>query len=928
MKTKPEKISFAYPSRPDTLVLQECSLSLPAGKTTFIVGKSGSGKSTVGNLLMRFYRTRSGTVTIDGNRIQDMDTSWLRNNITFIQQHSTLFNETIYTNVALGSRNHEQVTNSQVSECLEFAALQNTISELPDGHQTRVGSGGSALSGGQKQRIAIARARLRDTPILILDEATSALDNLSRASVMEALRQWRRGRTTIVITHDLASIHKDDMVLVMDAGRIVQQGYRGTLVDLGRGPASKDYPTGPGQFSPGCVRPQKDSDQMMPFKPPGRQSPLLGTSRGVTSDADVLRYSPSALPGGNMGDRLKKGLSARAGAALQALKRQSLSRAKAMYSIRPTRPLADLIPENLIQTPSDPGKIALSTIEPLAAADDKPLPVPPLGIDLSNIAADVGTERTRPPSAAATEALRTPMRTILLSVWPTIDRQDRIKLSLGFLAALVHAGSPPAFSYAIIQIFGTFSMTAGYRRTTLLYSMVVLGIAAADGLACFAMHYLLESASRVWVDRLRNDAIRRILRQPKSWFDDDRNRPALLLASLDRNAEEVKIILDSFAAQIFVVAVMMNTAVLWSFIACWNMTLVSLAASPLLYAAIKSFQMISLHWEARSNNASDEVSDVLLETFSDISTTRSLTLESYFHKKYSRAMQGAFSVGIRRAILGGIFFGISDSGVTFFTSMIFWYGAYLAKREEWSVKSILTVFSLLLFCTASATAVVTSIPQTSAATNAAGRLLQLARMPVISHEDVGQTKLNRDDPTALSGPIHFINQTFSYPSRPEVAALRRLNLTISSGKCTAIVGASGSGKSTIAALILGLYPPSADEFNIADMSPSLTLSGRDIRTLDLAALRSLVALVPQGPVLLPATVRENIIYGLEPGLKLTSASAIEASARAAGIHEFIQSLPQWICNYHRRWRFGNFGRTSTAHCHRKSVDSRSKDTHS
>ncbi|KAK4935815.1 ATP-dependent permease [Elasticomyces elasticus] len=729
---------------------------------------------------MRFYGPQNGSITIDGNHIQDIDTTWLRNNITFIQQHCTLFNETIYTNVALGCQEHERVTNAQVTECLEFAALQTTISDLADGHDTRVGSGGSTLSGGQKQRIAIARARLRNAPILILDEATSALDKLSRSSVMRAIRTWRRGRTTIIITHDLESIQTDDFVYVISAGRVVQQGRRGTLASLGVDPAAKDP---------------------------------------------------------------------------RNLKRQSLSRAKATYSIGPTQPVAGLFHENSVEALTNTRNTrATWGVEPSTAIDNKPLPMPPSAIELSDRAIESRAHGTKAPLTTVAETSRTSMRAIL--------------------------------------IFGTFSMTTGYHQRVLFYSMAVLGIAAADALASFAMHHLLESVSQLWVDRLRNEAVRRILQQPKGWFDDITNRPSRLLASLDHNAEDIKTVVDRLAAQIVVVVAMMTTALLWSFLTCWKMTLVSLAASPILYAVTKSFQMISSHWERRTDAARAKISDILLETFSDIKTTRSLTLESYFHKKYSEAINQAFYVGNRRAMFGALFFGISDSAVTLFTSMIFWYGAYLVKHEEWPVKSILTVFALLLFCTASATAVVTYIPQTSAATGTADRLLRLAQMPVISHEGIGLLKLDRHDPSTLSGPIHFINQTFYYPSRPKVAALRRLNLTIPSGKCTAIVGASGSGKSTIAALILGLYPPSTDNLNLSDSPPSLTLSGRDIRTLDLATLRSLIAIVPQPPVLLPATVRENIIYGLKPDSELVSASSIEASARATGIHEFIQSLPQ------------------------------------
>ncbi len=124
---------------------------------------------------MRFYRANAGEVIIDGTPIQKLDTNWLRNNITLVHQSSILFNETILRNIAFGHRDFRSVTTGQVKVCIELAALQNTISELPKGLETMVGKGGSALSGGQKQRVALARARLRDTPILILDESTSAL---------------------------------------------------------------------------------------------------------------------------------------------------------------------------------------------------------------------------------------------------------------------------------------------------------------------------------------------------------------------------------------------------------------------------------------------------------------------------------------------------------------------------------------------------------------------------------------------------------------------------------------------------------------------------------------------------------------------------------------------------------------------------------
>jgi ATP-binding cassette, subfamily B (MDR/TAP), member 1 len=179
---------------------------------------------------MRFYPLSTGQVFIDRTEIRDLDVNWLRNNITLVQQSSTLFNESIMRNIAFGQRDFQSVTTEQLKACIELAALQNTISEMPEGIETMVGTGGNALSGGQKQRIAIARARLRDTPILILDEATSALDYISRTSVMNAIRKWRRGKTTVVITHDMGQIEDGDFVYVLDRGRVVEEGYSRRII--------------------------------------------------------------------------------------------------------------------------------------------------------------------------------------------------------------------------------------------------------------------------------------------------------------------------------------------------------------------------------------------------------------------------------------------------------------------------------------------------------------------------------------------------------------------------------------------------------------------------------------------------------------------------------------------------------------------------
>ena len=257
----------------------------------------------------------------------------------------------------------------------------------------------------------------------------------------------------------------------------------------------------------------------------------------------------------------------------------------------------------------------------------------------------------------------------------------------------------------------------------------------------------------------------------------------------------------------------------------------------------------------------------------------------------------AFTIGVKRALYAGFFFGMSDSAINFITALIFWFGASLAPHHEYPVKSILTGFSLLLFSTANANAVIAYIPQIASSADTASRLLRLSQLPLRSHEHSGRVRLDPRHPMTLSGPICFVSQTFFYPTRPDAPALDKLNVTIPAGTCTALVGASGPGKSTIASLLLGIYPPIADSevqtaSNASEGPPSLTLSGYDIRALHLPTLRGLIAIVPQTPMIFPDTVRGNITYGLDPGSEETTQFNLENAAKRAGIHDFVVTLPQ------------------------------------
>ena len=223
-KVTVENINFRYG---DENVLKNFSIEVPKGKTVALVGQSGSGKSTIANLLTRFYDVQEGAVKIDGIDVRDMNIHSLRGMMGLVTQDSILFNDTIKNNILIGK---PDATDDEIIDALKIANAFEFVNDLPDGIETNIGDAGGKLSGGQKQRLSIARAVLKNPPIMILDEATSALDTESEKFVQVALENMMQNRTSIVIAHRLSTIQKADNIIVMQKGEIVEQGTHAELM--------------------------------------------------------------------------------------------------------------------------------------------------------------------------------------------------------------------------------------------------------------------------------------------------------------------------------------------------------------------------------------------------------------------------------------------------------------------------------------------------------------------------------------------------------------------------------------------------------------------------------------------------------------------------------------------------------------------------
>ncbi len=268
-----EHVNFGY--KPGSLVLKDINLQVPVGKSVALVGNSGGGKSTIVNLIPRFYDIQSGNIKIDGIDIRDMTLESLRNKIAVVFQDNFLFDGTIRDNVKIGK---PDATDEEIMQALEMAYLTDFIQSQQLGLDTRIGERGVLLSGGQKQRVAIARAFIKNAPIIILDEATSALDNKSEVVVQKAIENLMKNRTVFVIAHRLSTVRNADKIVVINEGEIVETGTHHELMQIDSGVYRALYNT---QFQKGLQDQQLSQPDEISAEQPEKVEPVINPSQDI-----------------------------------------------------------------------------------------------------------------------------------------------------------------------------------------------------------------------------------------------------------------------------------------------------------------------------------------------------------------------------------------------------------------------------------------------------------------------------------------------------------------------------------------------------------------------------------------------------------------------------------------------------------------------
>ena len=825
----------------------------------------------------------SGEILVDGIRIGDFDVNWIRNNITLVEQNSILFNETIFANIAFGRYNYLPVAEEVLQECVDTMMLRSVIDNLPRGMDTVAGpGGGDFLSGGQKQRVAIARARLRDTPVLILDEPTSALDVVNRTALMRAVREWRKGKTTIIITHDTSQILDRDFLYVLEEGSVVHAGYRRELdeqpeLKMYFHSGNEDGCSGDGGISSSTSYIIDEYSNHIPNNP---------SSSSSSSSAQIgdwpLRYSQPLV------DERHQRHSDR----LRATWRVMSSRMSSSWRPSFLRESTDRNEQS--ESIEDDNNTIFEMASVLEEADEKgvqdkssSLYTRPMHVD--DVLPEEREKRRRTRCGKRRQHhQRNPepsLRKIILTIIPSLGFRQRFILALGLLNTILHASITPIFSYCVSQLFTSF-FTSDRTRAAMKWSLVIIGLAVADSALDGTTHCLLEYSGQAWVDSLRNRAMRRVLDQPRMWFERLENQASILVPCLVQNGEDMRGILGKFVGYVLVAVTITIVVIAWSLSLCWRLTLVSLSCCPIVYAAFRGSQSISARWEKRCTEATNAVSGVFVEMFSQLGTVRMLTLEPYFHRKHIEVSAWCLSVGFSRAGYTAAVFGMAESMIVFVCALVFYYAATLITSKKSTVDHVVTVESLLLFGVGYVSMVLLWIPQVGTSRTTAAELLRLADLPEgVSHEHQG-TVMTVDTCGKMEVVVEFRHVDFRYPSRPDVLTLRDVTASIPKNSCTAIVGRSGSGKSTLAALLMRLYevpPPNNNNNN----NNNILIGGMDITQLHTPTLRSIISIVPQQARLFSDTIAENISYGLLH----SQMEEVEAAAQSAGIHEFITSLP-------------------------------------
>ncbi|KAG8365043.1 hypothetical protein BUALT_Bualt18G0061900 [Buddleja alternifolia] len=781
-------VYFSYPSRSDTPILEGLDLTIPPGRTTGLVGGSGSGKSTIVSLLQRFYDPIEGEILLDGYKINRLHLKWLRSQMGLVNQEPVLFATSIKENILFGK---EGATMEDVEKAAKAANAHDFIVKLPDGYETQVGQFGVQLSGGQKQRIAIARALIRDPKILLLDEATSALDTESERIVQKAIDQASKGRTAIVIAHRLSTIKMANLIVVLKSGRVVESGSHDELMQLSDG----------------------DYFKMVQLQESGTENENANNSNQRNGRSNHLRMSIPVSPSSVMSS-----------------------------------------PRTPSLTPFSP---AFSRSTPFSA---------PYSMQYE-AAYDSDDEDLNQQAYLAPSQLR------LLEM----NKPEWGRALLGCLGAIGSGAVQPINAYCVGGLISVYfrpdkSSIPSHARG---YSLVFLGLGIFNFLTNLLQHYNFAIMGEKLTKRVREMLLSKIMSFEIGWFDQDENTSAAISARLSTEANMVRSLVGDRMSLLAQAIFGATFAYILGLILTWRLALVMMAAQPLLIGSFYMRSVLMKSMSAKAQTAQKEGSQLASEAVINHRTITAFSSQKRIVGLFRDTLEGPRKESIRQSWFAGAGLFSSQFLAAASTALAYWYGGKLLVQGLISPERLFQAFLALLFTAYTIAEAGSMTNDISRGSNAVGSVFAiLDRKSEIDPQSIFQSDAIRK---GIKGRVELKKVVFAYPSRPEQLILKGLSLKISAGTTVALVGQSGSGKSTIISLIERFYDP---------FSGSVCIDDKDIKDYNLRMLRSHIALVSQEPTLFAGTIYDNIAYGREDARE----SEIRKAAMLANAHEFISGM--------------------------------------
>ncbi|MFQ6666015.1 hypothetical protein Gotur_032534 [Gossypium turneri] len=868
-------VYFSYLSRPEIPILSGFYLTVPAKKAVALVGRNGSGKSSIIPLMERFYDPTLGEVLLDGENIKNLKLEWLRSQIGLVTQEPALLSLSIKDNIAYG----RDATFDQIEEAAKIARAHTFISSLERGYETQVGRAGLALTEEQKIKLSIARAVLLNPTVLLLDEVTGGLDFEAERTVQEALDLLMLGRSTIIIARQLCLIRNVDYIAVMEDGQLVEMGTHDELLALDglyaellrceeaaklprRMPVRNYKETSTFQI-------EKDSSSVHSFQesssPKFVKSPSLQRVHGIFRPQDGAfnsQESPKAHspPPEKM---LENGLSVDAGDKEPSIRRQ------------------DSFERRLPELP----KLDVQSAQQQKSNDSDPeSPVSPL------LTSDPKNERShsqtfsRPLSYSDDIPMEVKeAKDVHHGEAPSFWRLAQLSFAewlyavLGSIGAAIFGSFNPLLAYAIALI-----VTAYYRRQEHhhlqdevdRWCLIIACMGIVTVVANFLQHFYFGIMGEKMTERVRRMMFSAMLRNEIGWFDNEENSPDNLSMRLANDATFVRAAFSNRLSIFIQDSAAVLVAILIGMLLHWRLALVAFATLPVL--AVSAFAQklwlagFSKGIQEMHRKASLVLEDAVRNIYTVVAFCAGNKVMDLYRLQLKKILKQSFFHGM--AI--GFAFGFSQFLLFACNALLLWYTALSVKRRYIDLPTALKEYMVFSFATFALVEPFGLAPYILKRRKSLTSVFEIIdRVPKIEPDENSALK-----PPNVYGSIELKNVDFCYPTRPEMLVLSNFSLKVNGGQTVAIVGVSRSGKSTIISLIERFYDPVAGQ---------ILLDGRDLKLYNLRWLRNHLGLVQQEPIIFSTTIRENIIYARHNA----SESEMKEAARIANAHHFISSLP-------------------------------------